>query len=59
MDDGTGGHGHWEPLGAQVKIAFNDSYAVFLGSLDEPTSLKGSAANINGFEWNWTARRRN
>jgi hypothetical protein len=23
----------------------------------EPTSLKGSAANIEGLEWTWTARR--
>jgi hypothetical protein len=55
-DDGTAGRGHWEQLGTQVKIAFNDSYAVYLGSLEEPTSLKGTAANINGSEWTWTAR---
>ncbi len=59
MDDGTAGHGHWEQLGAQVKIAFNDNYAVYLGSLEDATSLKGSAANINGSEWTWTAQRSN
>jgi hypothetical protein len=57
MDDGTAGHGHWEQLGAQVKIAFNDNYAVYLGSLEDATSLKGSAANINGSEWTWTGQR--
>ena len=57
MDDGTAGHGHWEQLGSQVKIAFNDSYAVFLGSLEGPTSLKGTAGYIYGSEWTWTARR--
>jgi len=57
MDDGTAGNGRWEQLGAQVKISFNDSYAVYLGSLEEATSLRGSAANINGSEWTWTARR--
>ena len=57
MDDGTAGHGHWEQLGTRVKIAFSDNYAVYLGTFDEPTSLKGSAANIEGLEWTWTARR--
>jgi hypothetical protein len=58
MDDGSGSPGQWEQLGARVKIAFNGSYAVYLGTIDEPTSLKGSAANIEGVEWTWTARRR-
>jgi hypothetical protein len=57
MDDGSPGHGRWEQLDAQVKITFNDGYAVYLGALDGAASLKGSAANINGFEWTWTARR--
>jgi hypothetical protein len=57
LDNGAGYHGRWEQLGARVKLAFNDDYAVYLGTIDEPTSLKGSAANIEGVEWTWTARR--
>lgn len=57
MDDGTAGHGHWEQLGGRVRIAFNDDYAVYLGTLEDSTSLKGSAANVNGSEWTWTGRR--
>jgi hypothetical protein len=57
LDDGAGYPGRWEQLGARVKLAFNDDYAVYLGTIDEPTSLKGSAANIEGVEWTWTARR--
>jgi hypothetical protein len=57
LDDGAGYPGHWEQLGARVKLAFNDGYAVYLGTVEESTSLKGSAANIEGLEWAWTARR--
>jgi hypothetical protein len=57
LDDGAGHPGRWEQLGARVKLAFNDDFAVYLGTIDEPTSLKGTAANIEGVEWTWTARR--
>jgi hypothetical protein len=57
LDDGTGYPARWEQLGERVKLSFNDGYAVYLGTIDEPTSLKGSAANIQGVEWTWTARR--
>jgi len=57
LDDGDGYPGRWEQLGARVRLAFNDGYAVFLGMIDEPTSLTGSAGNKEGLEWTWTARR--
>ena len=59
MDDGAAGHGHWEQVGAQVKIAFNDNYAVYIGSVVDAKSLRGSAANVNGSEWTWTGQRNN
>lgn len=57
LDDGTGYPAQWEQLGAGVRLAFNGGYAVYLGTIDEPTSLKGTAANIEGVEWTWTAQR--
>lgn len=57
LDDGTGYPARWEQLGARVKLAFNDGYAVYLGTIDARNSMTGSAANIQGVEWTWTARR--
>jgi hypothetical protein len=57
LDDGTSYPARWEQLGARVKLAFNDGYAVYLGTIEEPNSVKGSAANMEGVEWTWTARR--
>ena len=57
LDDGTGYPAQWEQVGTRVKLAINGGYAVYLGSIDEPTSLRGTAANEEGLEWTWTARR--
>jgi hypothetical protein len=57
LDDGSDYPARWEQLGARVRLAFNDGYAVYLGTIDERNSLKGSAANIQGVEWTWSARR--
>jgi hypothetical protein len=57
VDDGVSTAGRWEQVGTRVKIAFNDNYAVYLGALDEAVSMHGSAANINGSNWTWIAKR--
>jgi hypothetical protein len=57
VDDGTSSHDHWEQVGNAVRITINDSYAVYLGTADEGKSMQGAAANINGSEWSWVARR--
>jgi hypothetical protein len=50
-------HSHWEQAGNAVRISFNDSYVVYLGTVDQANSMRGAAANINGTEWTWVARR--
>jgi hypothetical protein len=57
VDDGTSSHNHWEQVGNAVRITINDSYAVYLGTADEAKSMQGAAANLNGSEWTWVARR--
>jgi len=57
VDDGVSTAGRWEQIGARVKIALNDNYAVYLGTLDDAVSMHGAAANINGTDWTWVAKR--
>jgi hypothetical protein len=57
VDDGVSTSGRWEQVGAKVKIALNDNYAVYLGTLDKVVSMHGVAANINGTDWTWVAKR--
>jgi len=57
VDDGSSTSGRWEQLGTAVRIAFNDNYAVYLGTLDKSAGMQGTAANINGTGWTWVARR--
>jgi hypothetical protein len=58
VDDGVSTAGRWEQVGAKVRIALNDNYAVYLGDLDNPVAMHGAAANINGSDWTWAAKRR-
>jgi hypothetical protein len=58
VDDGVSTSGRWEQIGANVRIALNDSYAVYLGTLDKSANMHGAAANINGTDWTWVAKRR-
>lgn len=57
VDDGISTSGRWEQVGAKVKIALNDNYVVYLGTLDKAVSMHGAAANINGTDWTWVAKR--
>jgi hypothetical protein len=57
VDDGVSTAGRWEQVGTRVKIALNDNYAVYLGVLDKAVSMHGAAANINGTNWTWIAKR--
>jgi hypothetical protein len=57
VDDGVSTSGRWEQIGAKVRIALNDNYVVYLGSLDKSANMHGAAANINGTDWTWVAKR--
>jgi hypothetical protein len=57
VDDGVSTSGRWEQIGAQVRIALNDNYVVYLGTLDKSANMHGAAANINGTDWTWVAKR--
>jgi hypothetical protein len=57
LDDGNSSRSYWEQRGTAIKLAFNDNYAVYLGTIDGANFVQGSAGNINGIEWTWTARR--
>ena len=57
VDDGVSTAGRWEQVGTRVRIALNDNYAVYLGDLDKPVAMHGAAANINGSDWTWVAKR--
>jgi hypothetical protein len=57
VDDGVSTAGRWEQVGPRVKIALNDNYAVYLGTRDKAVSMHGAAANINGTNWTWNAKR--
>lgn len=57
VGEGSSPSGRWEQRGTAVRIAFNDDYAVYLGVLDKSGSMQGTAANVNGTEWTWVAKR--
>jgi hypothetical protein len=57
VDDGVSTTGRWEQVGAKVRIVLNDNYAVYLGDLDKSVAMHGAAANINGSDWKWVAKR--
>jgi hypothetical protein len=57
VDDGVSTAGRWEQVGTSVKIARNDNYAVYLGTRDKAVGMHGAAANINGTNWTWIAKR--
>jgi hypothetical protein len=56
VDDGVSTSGRWQQIGANVRIALNDNYAVYLGTLDKSANMHGTAANINGTDWTWVAK---
>ena len=57
VDDGVSTSGRWEQIDAKVRIALNDNYVVYLGTLDKSANMHGAAANINGTDWTWVATR--
>jgi hypothetical protein len=57
VDDGVSTSGRWKQIGAKVRIALNDNYVVYLGTLDKSANMHGAAANINGTDWTWVAKR--
>ena len=56
-NDRTNDNDRWESKGKYVILRFNDSYAVYMGSVQNDGSLQGSATNVNGDRWNWSGRR--
>jgi hypothetical protein len=59
VENGVSTSGRWEQVGEKVRIALNENYAVYLGILDSAASMHGVAANINGSDWSWVAKRSN
>ena len=57
VDDGVSTSGRWQQIGANVRITLNDNYAAYLGTLDKSANMHGAAANINGTDWTWVAKR--
>jgi hypothetical protein len=57
VDDGVSTSGRWQQIGANVRITLNDNYAAYLGALDKSANMHGAAANINGTDWTWVAKR--
>jgi hypothetical protein len=57
VDDGVSTSGRWQQIGANVRITLNDNYAACLGALDKSANMHGAAANINGTDWTWVAKR--
>lgn len=45
----------WEQFGATVILYFNDSYATYTGEISAPGSLSGTATNVTGSSWPWSA----
>jgi hypothetical protein len=45
----------WQQEGDRIRISFSNNYAVYLGSLESESLIKGKSTNINGFDWTWIA----
>ena len=57
-NDRTPDNDRWVANGKQVKLLFNDSYAVYTGVLNSSADqLSGRAENRVGDSWAWTATR--
>lgn len=57
-NDRTPDNDRWVANGKQVKLLFNDSYAVYTGILNSSVDqLSGRAENKVGNSWAWTATR--
>ena len=50
----------WEPNleGRKVRFHFNNKYATYEGIRISPNKMQGSATNIKGKKWLWTAERK-
>ena len=57
LDDGNPSRSCWEQRETAIKLAFNDNYAVYLGTVNGAKFMQGSATNVNGSEWTWEAQR--
>lgn len=57
-DKTPNGAARWEQAGDEVRLSFGDGYAVKLGRLVDPTTMKGDGGNKVGFRWTWTATKR-
>ena len=54
-DNTTLDNDRWEQDGTTVIFYFNDAYAVYTGELSAPGSLTGTATNVVGANWSWSA----
>ena len=57
-NDSTPDNDRWVARGKQVKLLFNDAYAVYTGTLNSSANqISGRAENKVGDSWAWTATR--
>ena len=57
-NDSTPDNDRWESKGHEVKLRFNDNYAVYTGVLSsDGNRLEGRAVNTQGKKWLWSAKR--
>jgi hypothetical protein len=50
-NDTTPDNDTWSQVGAKVRIAFNDDYAVYELQFDDWTKISGDAKNVTGLTW--------
>lgn len=53
----SNGANAWQQAGQQVRFTLNGDYAAYLGTLAPDGTMSGSAGNVVGKRWTWTAQR--
>jgi opacity protein-like surface antigen len=56
-NDTTPDNDSWEQNGTTVTLYFNNSYATYTGTI-EGNSISGTASNVAGSTWEWSAVRK-
>lgn len=46
----------WFQEGNKFRMTMNDDYAVYIGDIVDPNTMKGKFQNVSGYEFQWTAR---
>jgi hypothetical protein len=56
-NDKTPSNDRWDADENSVNIFFNDSYAVYHGTIETPSIVAGTARNNGGDVWSWQAEK--